>query len=272
MSTCVFPVNQPIYQALIDKANSYPDNMPFQAKAYKKAADGVLAFNGNLYTMIAKDYPIDIPGAGPRIEAFIRDYVESNPLTPEPPVEKFAAQVMQQATKIASLNAPKDVSTWPDDDAVRENFLACVAASNSYITVRDVYANASNQYASVSKMMNDALKILDDATKILDGSEHSDDVKADAERKITLADNIIQEGQQIMNKMNKTITSLEHPDTNNTNDTNQSEVKFKLHPAPVYTSQKPRRSERLRIRRELQLLLNVVFPYTDDTDDTDDDY
>ncbi len=41
MATCKIPQNQPIYQALIEKANSYPSTEYFKANAYKKAAQNV---------------------------------------------------------------------------------------------------------------------------------------------------------------------------------------------------------------------------------------
>ena len=48
MSTCVISQNQPIYQALLDKATTYPADKPYQAKAYRTAAESVLSYDKNL--------------------------------------------------------------------------------------------------------------------------------------------------------------------------------------------------------------------------------
>ena len=73
--SCSVPVNQPIYQALIDKAASYPADKSYQAKAYKKAAESVAAWNYNLYN----DYIPSVPGVGISIQKFIEEFIKANP-------------------------------------------------------------------------------------------------------------------------------------------------------------------------------------------------
>ncbi len=70
--SCVIPANQPIYQALLDKAASYPADKPDQIKAYKKAAESVLSYNRNFYDSSIIE---PIPGIGKKIEEFIDDFV-----------------------------------------------------------------------------------------------------------------------------------------------------------------------------------------------------
>jgi hypothetical protein len=79
MSSCTVPTNQPIYQALIDKADSYPADKAYQAKAYQKAAESVATWNYNLYN----DYIPSVPGVGDSIHKFIKDFIQNNP-APKP--------------------------------------------------------------------------------------------------------------------------------------------------------------------------------------------
>ena len=75
--TCVIPQNQPIYQALLDKAASYPADKLYQAKAYKNAAESITSYTLNLFE-ISEIYPDKIPGIGRHIEGFIYDFIENN--------------------------------------------------------------------------------------------------------------------------------------------------------------------------------------------------
>ena len=94
MSTCTVPANQSIYQALIDKAASYPADKPYQAKAYKKAAEIVAAYPDNIYNMWAGTFWFEAKPAaiGYKIEEFINQFIKANPLKPveQPkPVETY---------------------------------------------------------------------------------------------------------------------------------------------------------------------------------------
>ena len=129
MSTCTVPANQSIYQALLDKAASYPADKPYQAKAYKKAAETVLTYEVNIYSEYAKynslySLPANI---GEKIEDFIYEFIKAGAagkLT-------GAVKAMDDARKAAAAAAPKDVTVWPNDDAERSAFQARVAASNA---------------------------------------------------------------------------------------------------------------------------------------------
>ena len=70
---CRVPNNQPIYQALLNKAASYPDNQLFKAIAYSKAAESVAA---HLYE-IRKGYLVELlPYVGPSIAKYIKDFID----------------------------------------------------------------------------------------------------------------------------------------------------------------------------------------------------
>ena len=89
-SICVGPENQPIYLALLDKAASYPEHKPFQAKAFRKAAEGVASFNRNIFN----DYKLenvcyDIPHVGYRIEEFIYEFLYESEKKNQPIVEEL---------------------------------------------------------------------------------------------------------------------------------------------------------------------------------------
>lgn len=128
--SCVIPANQPIYQALLDKAASYPADKTYQVKAYNKAAEYVAAMKDSIYDERGKFYgwwsPHRDSGIGFKIEEFINEFLKANP---EPKILTGAAKAMDDARKAAAAAAPKNVTTWPDDDAARAAFLARVASS-----------------------------------------------------------------------------------------------------------------------------------------------
>lgn len=126
--SCTVSANQPIYQALLDKAASYPADKPYQAKAYKKAAESVLITNINIYDGVIFD---TIPSIGEKIWNFIDDFVANNPLKPTEPVLTGAAKAMEDARNAAAAAAPKDVTTWPNDDAERTTFQQKLNASKN---------------------------------------------------------------------------------------------------------------------------------------------
>lgn len=82
--TCAVAQNQPIYEALIAKAASYPTDKPYNAQAYKKAAESLLTYRHNLYDVIANRtwyrHCQALPNAGTRIKKFIQMFIEVNPL------------------------------------------------------------------------------------------------------------------------------------------------------------------------------------------------
>jgi len=99
-NTCAVPANQPIYQALLEKAASYPADKLYQAKAYRKAAQTVAAFNRDLYKGGEFD-PWELPYIGPKIESFINDVIDNSPapvpVAPAPIVEPLKQRLNEQA-------------------------------------------------------------------------------------------------------------------------------------------------------------------------------
>lgn len=83
MSSCVIPANQSIYEALIKKANSYPANEPFRAKAYLKAAGTIAAHTTSIYDEKVYDwwYSDGLSGIGWGITMFINEFIKTNPRT-----------------------------------------------------------------------------------------------------------------------------------------------------------------------------------------------
>jgi DNA polymerase/3'-5' exonuclease PolX len=78
--TCKVPDNQPIYYALIRKAEIYPDQNGYQANAYRKAAESVLTFEYNIVAGVSKydDYwSMDeyVPNVGTKIANYITSIV-----------------------------------------------------------------------------------------------------------------------------------------------------------------------------------------------------
>ncbi len=80
---CTISANQPIYQALIDKAASYPADKPYQAKAYKKAAEYVATMIDSIYAERGEFYGWWAAprgsGIGFKTEEFINEFIKANP-------------------------------------------------------------------------------------------------------------------------------------------------------------------------------------------------
>jgi hypothetical protein len=90
MSICTVPANQPICDALLAKAASYPPTEPYKAKAYRTAAEYIATtFPFNIYNLYDKQHPsynrVGIDYIGPSIEEFIHNFIESSKKTSSPP-------------------------------------------------------------------------------------------------------------------------------------------------------------------------------------------
>ncbi len=68
---CVVPANQPIYDALLNKAASYLAWRPCEANAYKKAAESVAVWPYDL----RNDYALAVPNVDPSIAKYIKDFI-----------------------------------------------------------------------------------------------------------------------------------------------------------------------------------------------------
>jgi hypothetical protein len=116
--SCIVSENQPIYQALIDKAASYPADKvaQYKAKAYNKTAEYVASMNESIYDNRGEFYgwwsPPPNSGIGFKTEEFINEFLKKNPRVPKKPVEEpnefliGTAKAMDEARKIAAQNAP----------------------------------------------------------------------------------------------------------------------------------------------------------------------
>ena len=63
MSYCYIPINEPLYEALITKAMSYPDNKYYYTKSYHRAAVEVTKLDISVYDDTVLDWWLnaDIP-------------------------------------------------------------------------------------------------------------------------------------------------------------------------------------------------------------------
>ena len=111
MSTCSIPSNQPIYQALLDKAASYPADKVYQAKAYKKAALKIDEDGVDLYEIVDFLEPGIMRGIGSSISDFIINFIKQNPKTVTatptafPPIPFIVAE-----------NDEEEIDNYDDDD------------------------------------------------------------------------------------------------------------------------------------------------------------
>jgi hypothetical protein len=78
--SCTIPANQPIYQALLNKATSYPADQ-WRAAAYRAAAETVRKYEANIYEEFAKynEFACCTPTIGKSTEQFIRDFIKASP-------------------------------------------------------------------------------------------------------------------------------------------------------------------------------------------------
>jgi hypothetical protein len=80
--SCSIPANQPIYQALLDKAVSYPADKVFQSRAYRLAAEKLQGHTMDLFRIEALNCNLNnYLGAywGKSISQFIYDFIKQNP-------------------------------------------------------------------------------------------------------------------------------------------------------------------------------------------------
>ena len=90
MSFCAVPANQPIYQALIDKATFYSIHKETKSeKKYNIAAEIIRETRTDIYSVVdqynniwnfEEDIEDEIPNIGPSIISFIFDYAKENPI------------------------------------------------------------------------------------------------------------------------------------------------------------------------------------------------
>jgi hypothetical protein len=90
MSICIVPDNQPIYQALLDKATFYSIHKVTNVeKKYTLAAEIIRKTRTNIYSIVdqstniwnfEEDIEDYIPNIGPSIISFIFDYAKENPI------------------------------------------------------------------------------------------------------------------------------------------------------------------------------------------------
>ncbi len=160
--SCVISANQAIYQALIDKAASYPADKPYQANAYKNAAASILNYNTNIYAEQENDsyfIPIfmDIPGIGSKITNFINNFVKNNPQssTSVTPVSSYPTNDLRRSSRVANKPAIKyfdeneliddaieetcDKYGWEFNDEMVNQFNTWLPTANTYEVQKYIY-------------------------------------------------------------------------------------------------------------------------------------
>ncbi len=73
---CLIPSNLPIFQALLDKANSFPSDKIFHILSYHKAAKDVALYPNNIYCQFSSLTPQSIPFYGPGLQLFIHTLIQ----------------------------------------------------------------------------------------------------------------------------------------------------------------------------------------------------
>ena len=120
--TCVNPVNQPIYQALLDKASSYPADKGYQAKAYQKVAESVLNHTWDINEIARQNHWWKgqgryIPGNGDSTREFITDFVKMN----SPPKISPAITSMVKGIIARTIPTSPSTSTTHQNDKVKSS-------------------------------------------------------------------------------------------------------------------------------------------------------
>jgi hypothetical protein len=136
MPQCKVPANQPIYEALLAKAASYPADQPYQAKAYKKVAESVLTHTWDINEIARKGTwwqgeGQHVPGIGGSTLCFISDFVRCAPtIAPVAPARPTGGVSSAQLRPLADDNSAED-----DDETEEETETILIPASRT-ITVQ----------------------------------------------------------------------------------------------------------------------------------------
>jgi len=132
MSTCVISQNQPIYQALLDKAATYPADKPYQAKAYRTAAESVLRYDKNLYEAYTGQLPCpSIYGIGDKIEEFICEFVKNNPVVTSSGDEVRVLNADEFAAAIAASLEPSQKEMDEARDRIKAALVTSISKFNN---------------------------------------------------------------------------------------------------------------------------------------------
>ncbi len=150
MSSCAVPSNQPIYEALIKKANSYPTDKPYQAKACKKAAETILSSKIDIYKLVKQcnnmwdwqdDFEDDFPTIGSGISNFIFNYVNDNPLPTVTPQNVPPTQCKVANNQPIYEALVKKANSYPADKVYQAKAYKKVAEGVLNFD-QDIYANS----------------------------------------------------------------------------------------------------------------------------------
>lgn len=110
------PENQPIYDALLEKAASYPLSEPYKARAYRDAASSVAIWGHNIYTdFMIHNNCYEIPGVGVRIEEFIYNFIK-NTTKPKPDSSDKPVSPKKKSMKRCYEDEDFDEDDWPLDE------------------------------------------------------------------------------------------------------------------------------------------------------------
>jgi hypothetical protein len=115
--TCYVPQNQPLYQALLEKAASYPPEKPYQAKAYTDAAHQIslmkvpVSTDGKIYT---GSLPSSIPTLG-SVYLFCRDTISRLYSTPNTHIDT-SQNIRRSSRNIDKPSINYTYKTYSDDD------------------------------------------------------------------------------------------------------------------------------------------------------------
>ncbi len=166
---CIIDKNQPIYQALLDKANSYPSNRSVQAKTYQNAARSIARYHTNIYKefSIYDGFDIRPDYVGPRIEEFIKDFIKTNSTSNEMGTKadkvnptaytKYGATLADYQTLSATIkshfpDAKPDMLDKRIDYAFKTNLWKYVINPCSYDEIEgddDGYSSDATEYCQV---------------------------------------------------------------------------------------------------------------------------
>jgi hypothetical protein len=123
---CSVPQNQPIYQALLDRAASYPADKSYQANAYKKVAESVLTTKNNIYDVCEGYSPLELDSAGDKITEFIYNFVQSNPVATVVTKSIYTPETPRRSRR----NVGKTVKYYTDEDELDDIEEALIAFCN----------------------------------------------------------------------------------------------------------------------------------------------
>jgi len=175
--SCIIASNQPIYEALLEKAKSYPEDKVYQKKAYENVAKNLLTFERNLHSLYTSNVIVclklfPVPGAGYSITKFIKEFIETSKATTSSTLT-YSTQAMDEARRLAAQNAPKVEASRQEPEQKPEPEQKQKYTQNAMKDVNSVTLSGPPLTTSITYITIETTQSLDDIMKCIKAMNES---------------------------------------------------------------------------------------------------